>query len=318
MLAPGDIASIFGAPGAGKSTMAPHLAYMLARGDTAFNTGTKSGLAFYVAAEDATGLRQRVRALMLRHGDAPNFRVVGGVSDLFSEDSADLEALAEAVAEQCPALVIIDTLAMAFPGLEENDGKSMGRVVTVARQLAEHGAAVVLIHHDTKAEGATPRGHSVLNGALDMAIHLRRDDDVIRGRLTKNRNGSPDRDIAFRIGTEVIGTDEDGDTITAPLVEELTGLEAARPKRLPPSQREALAILEELASNGTVRNESWADECAEGYRVSQSDNQKLRRDAFNRARRALIEAGLVLISDNGTVHPKTVWDDEVTSDDYDD
>lgn len=319
MLAPSDIASIFGPPGAGKSTIAPHIGYMTSLGDTAFGMRTKPGIVFYVAAEDATGLRQRVRALMLRHDDAPNFRVVGGVSNLFDEDSADLDALTEAVADQLPQLIIIDTLAMAFPGLEENDAKSMGRVVAVARQLAEHEAAVVLIHHDTKAEGSTPRGHSLLNGALDMAMHLRRGEDgIIRGKLTKNRNGSPDRDIAFRIGTEMLGTDEDGDSITAPLVEEVTGSDAARPKRLPPSQREALAILEELEGQGAVANEDWADVCTDGFRVSQSETRKLRRDAFSRARRSLIQAGLIVIDANSNVRSKSAWDDEVTSDEYDD
>lgn len=44
--------------------------------------------------------------------------------------------------------------------------------VRIARSLTYHGAAVVLIHHATKAEGSTPREHSVLNGALDVALQL--------------------------------------------------------------------------------------------------------------------------------------------------
>ena len=158
LVTPGDVVSIFGAPGAGKSLIAPHIGYMVAQGELAFGMRTKPGVVFYVAAEDETGLRQRVAALRIRHGDAPDFRVVAGVSDLFADDAADLEALAVAMEDQRPTLIVVDTLAMAFPGLEENDAKSMGRVVAVARKLAEHGAAVMLIHHDTKAEGSTPRG----------------------------------------------------------------------------------------------------------------------------------------------------------------
>ncbi len=312
LLAPGDIASIFGAPGAGKSTLSPHTGYMVALGDTAFGMRTKPGVVFYVAAEDATGLRQRVRALMLRHGDAPDFRVVGGVSDLFDEDSADLDALLKAVADQRPVLIIIDTLAMAFPGLEENDAASMVRVVTVARQLAEHGAAVVLVHHDTKAEGSTPRGHSVFNGALDMALHVKRDEDgIIRGKLTKNRNGSPDRDIAFRISTETLGTDEDGDPITAPLVEELTGLDAVRPVRVSAAQREALSILSDLEADGRVSEEAWRDACLEGRRVSQSEDRDSRKRVFNRVRTALFEKRLIAFRDGDV-------SSEVTSEEDDD
>ena len=47
--------------------------------------------------------------------------------------------------ERRPALVVIDTVAMAFPGLIENDADAMGRVVAVARALTEHGAAVLLV-----------------------------------------------------------------------------------------------------------------------------------------------------------------------------
>ena len=62
-----------------------------------------------------------------------------------------------------------------------------------------------------------------------MSMYLTKDENgVVRGRLMKNRNGSCDKDIAFKIGTRSFGTDEDGDFITsafadpfdAPLVKE--------------------------------------------------------------------------------------------------
>ncbi|MEP7365615.1 MAG: AAA family ATPase, partial [Acidobacteriota bacterium] len=293
LLAGGDVACIFGAPGAGKSLIAPHIGYMVARGEQAFGMRTKPGRVFYVAAEDLSGLRRRVAALRLRHGDATEFRVVGGVSDLLDDDSPHLQALREAISDQMPVLIFVDTLAMAFPGLEENDARSMGRVVAVARQLAEYGAAVVLIHHDTKDEGSTPRGHSILNGALDAAMHVKRDDEgIVRGRLTKNRNGACDRDIAFRIGVETLGHDEDGDPETAALVDELPASTLSMAPRLSPGQREALAILRDLEAAGDVFEEAWRDACIDGRRVSQSEEREGRKRAFNRARRDLAERRL--------------------------
>ena len=50
--------------------------------------------------------------------DAPDFALVDGVSDLLRADSPDLVALVDAVKTRKPALIIVDTLAMAFPGLE--------------------------------------------------------------------------------------------------------------------------------------------------------------------------------------------------------
>ena len=310
LLAGGDVACIFGAPGAGKSLIAPHIGYMLARGELAFGMRTKPGRVFYVAAEDLSGMRRRVAALRLRHGDAAEFRVVGGVSDLLNEDSPHMEALREAISEQMPVLIFVDTLAMAFPGLEENDARSMGRVVAVARQLADYGAAVVLIHHDTKDEGSTPRGHSILNGALDAAMHVKRDDEgIVRGRLTKNRNGACDCDIAFRIGVQTLGTDEDGDPETAALVDELAASALSMATRLSPGQREALAILRDLEAAGAVSEEEWRDACIDGRRVSQSEEREGRKRAFNRARRDLAERRLIVFAGGNVApaHPDFEW-----------
>ncbi len=294
LIAPRDVACIFGAPGAGKSLIAPHIGYQVALGEPAFAMRAKPGRVFYVAVEDAHGMRNRIAALAIRQGHAPLFQMVEGVADIFAEDSADLEALAEAVEEQRPALIFIDTLAMAFPGLEENDAKGMGRVVAVCRQLTEHGAAVVLIHHDTKAEGSTPRGHSVLNGALDMAMHVKRDDDgIVRGKLTKNRNGTPDRNIAFRIGIEELGRDEDGDPITAALVEELTGSDPVRRIRLTAGEQAALAKLMELETDGSVTEEEWRDACVDERKVSGSEDRESRKRAMRRAVQGLAKKGLI-------------------------
>lgn len=292
LFAPRDVACIFGAPGAGKSLIAPYLAYMVAQGQEAFQMRTKAGGVFYVAAEDFHGMRGRVKALKQKHGSAPAFKLVEGVSQLLTakpkDRAPDLVALVEAVKAERPDLIFIDTLAMAFPGLEENSAEAMGRVVAVSRLLTRWGAAVVLIHHDTKSEGGTPRGHSILNGALDVALHVKRDEEVgiIRGKLTKNRNGTCDRNIAFTIATENGGADEDGEAITLPRCNPLTGI-PAKVKRLPPSEQAALDLLER--EGGTLSETDFKDALANGREVSSSDNHKSRRDVGGRAIRALVQ-----------------------------
>lgn len=305
LLAPGDLACIFGAPGAGKSLIAPHLAYRLAQGLPAFGMRTKPGPVFYVAAEDPHGMRGRVTALRIRHGDAAAFRLVEGVSDLFAPAADDLEALRDAVEEQRPSLVIIDTLAMAFPGLEENAAESMTRVVTIGRKLTAHGAAVVLVHHDTKAQGPTPRGHSVLNGALDVALQLfpRDEAGVVRGKLTKNRNGSCERDIAFRISTEALGCDEDGDPVTAALVDELPAGAAPSREKLTPSERAAFVIFDALSAAGAVTEDAWRTACIEARTVSASPDRESRRKATKRAFEGLARKGAVLMGDGMARRP---------------
>lgn len=306
LIAPRDVACIYGAPGAGKSLLAPFLGYMTARGELAFGMRTRAGGVLYVAAEDTTGMMQRVTALRLRFGDAPRFAVVGGVSDLLNVDSPDLEALREAVDQQRPSLIILDTLAMSFPGLEENTAEDMGRVIKIARLLTEHGAAVVLIHHDTKAQTPTPRGHSLLNGALDVALQLFPKDEsgIVRGRLSKNRNGACDRDIAFTIATETLGTDEDGDPITAAVVHELAAGSGHRrpPPRLAASERAALEVLTALqAGNATVSSTAWQDACIDSRAVCVSEERANRRKAASRAVAGLIRKGVIVINEAGLV-----------------
>lgn len=310
LFAPGDVGCIFGAPGAGKSLLAPFLGYMVAQGAEAFGMRSKAGGVFYVAAEDAHGMRGRVKALKAAHGDAPTFHLVEGVSDLLVPDSPDLHALEAAVKERRPALIFIDTLAMAFPGLEENSAEAMGRVVAAARRLAEGGAAVMLIHHDTKAEGATPRGHSLLNGALDVALHVKRDESgVIRGKLTKNRNGTCERDIAFIIATEDGGTDDDGDEIRLPRCDAMTGSDDGMTPRLSSKEAAALEALQsELRTQHVFADgaemgltasswdlDLWRETCRGDKRVCSTESRNSQNVAFNRALEGLIRKAIVTV-----------------------
>lgn len=318
LIAAGDVGCIFGAPGAGKSLLAPALGYAVAQGREAFGMRCKAGGVFYVAAEDPHEMRGRVKALRLAHDDAPAFQLVEGVSNLLKTESPDLAALVAAVKERLPKLIVLDTLALAFPGLEENSAEAMGRVVAVARKLTKWGAAVILVHHDTKAEGNTPRGHSLLNGALDVALHVKRDESgIIRGKLTKNRNGTCDRDIAFRIAVEDGGTDEDGDAITLPRCDELTD-DFAEPK-MKASERAVVRSVEDLISDAQLEAEfsgeaapesipekELRDFCASdspdkpGHLVvSGAPNRDSRVKAYRRALDSLVGQGIL----SGFTHP---------------
>lgn len=302
MIAPGDVGCIFGDPGVGKSLIAPHIGYAITQGRDAFGMRTRQGKVFYVAAEDPTGMRSRITALAKQYGNEDSFVLVEGVSNLLDKTAPDLAALRKAVIEQQPTLIVIDTLAMAFPALEENNAEAMGRVVKVGRALAESGAAVIFIHHGTKAEGNTPRGHSLLNGALDFALRLTKSEDgVIRGKLTKNRNGGCDIDIAFRIATRTLGQDEDGDAIMAAFARELSADMLPRGPKLNPATAAAFDLLRDMAHSSGMRRDGmlavketeWRRHCDDTRKVSSSENPDSRRRAADRALSALIHADRV-------------------------
>lgn len=309
LLAPRDVAAIVGAPGCGKSTVAPLIGYMVAQGKEAFGQRTRQGGVFYVAAEDETGLQMRVAALRHEHGEADAFNVVAGVSDLLDRESPQLADLVEAVKAQRPSLVILDTLAMAFPGLEENDAAAMGRVVHVARRLTKWGAAVVLIHHDTKAGDGLPRGHSILNGALDVALALKRDGNSVMGKLSKNRNGACDLSIEFEIDSAELGEDEDGELVTAALCRP-TGDPFAELADSRPRSEKGRLFMDALYSIMEETGEDFATvadlkmRLVQSRALSRSDKNGTQRQAFKRLKDELAGQGIltghVTLKDPGT------------------
>lgn len=294
ILAKGDVGCIFGAPGAGKSVITPYLGYRVAQGEAAFGNRTRQGGVFYVAPEDEFGLRNRVSALRKAYGDADEFRLVGGVSNL-SEGSQDYRDLMKAIEREKPALIIVDTLAMAFPGLEENSSEAMGKVVKVARRLASFGAAVLLVHHDTKEAGGTPRGHSVLNGALDMSIYVSKTESgFIRGELKKNRNGPVDQILLCAMNVEEVGIDEDGDAISA-----VFAREAEATPDGPRLSRQQQDILEKVRTCPTMSVEELRRELTKKGVISTAPAEDSRRKAVSRGLKQLVDTRCIAVK-NGS------------------
>jgi hypothetical protein len=247
LIAPRDLAIVFGPPGAGKSVITPYLAYAVAQGRGVFGRRVKQGRVLYVAAEDTHGMKARVHALSLDHGDAPEFLLFKHPVNLFANTGID--DLRNAVDIFDPSLIVVDTLAAGFSGIRENEAEDMGIVVKCLRSLTVNGAAVILVHHCPKG-GDTPRGHSVLNGDADVALMLTRDGKTVRGAMTKNRNGPCDAALAFTIRSRWIGTDEDGDAITAPVLDEAGDDDAAAPTgpKLTPNEAAARQYLVDVMS----------------------------------------------------------------------
>ena len=96
----------------------------------------------YLAAEDGAGMRMRAAALRATHGDTDLLRIAVDTLDLQGDgvnDPPDLARAIEAAEAIGAKLIVIDTLARAFPGLDENDGRGMGRAVRTLRRLCGPG-----------------------------------------------------------------------------------------------------------------------------------------------------------------------------------
>ena len=284
-------------------------------GRRVFGRRVRQGATLYIAAEDGAGMKLRAKALRQLCGEADALHFVVQPVNLMGDGSTNTPDMGElrAIALRIGAvLIVVDTVAAAFPGLDENAPLGMGRVVKVLRDLsapaeaegeapAWPGAAVVAVHHPAKAGGTTPRGHGSLDGAADVTMRIEVPEDRTAPRMVrlgKNRNGSSLDGFAFTIRAETLGTDDDGDEITAPIAEEAEteAGRAGRGKDLTGQQCTALRLLHDVVSKEgvplpaawqmpadlcAVPIQRWAAEC-EARHLSASPEARSRATIFKR------------------------------------
>lgn len=115
---------------------------------------------------------------------------------LDASDYSAVEALARRVERLGAKVVVIDNLGTVSGGVDENSPE-MIRVMSNLRRLADTtGAAIVVIHHQRKANGFKGRsgdmlrGHSSIEAALDLALLVERKEGVdwVSIKSTKTRN----------------------------------------------------------------------------------------------------------------------------------
>jgi hypothetical protein len=128
-------------------------------------------------------------------------------------------------------LVVIDTLAAATPGANENASEDMSRVLARCARISSQCRCHVMLVHHMNAAGSKPRGHSSLFANIDNAIEItmsdrtesggyRADGSEIRrkvrtAKLTKQKDGECDLSWDFTLKQVVLGRDMDGEPITS-------------------------------------------------------------------------------------------------------
>jgi len=139
----------------------------------------------YVLGEGKASLLKRIKAWMDHHHPTPdqsnlimeNFRISFEVPQMAMKSSVD-NMLSQLEAEQYhPTLIVIDTFARSFVGLDENAQKDVGLWVEQADRLRQLGYTVIFLHHTKKNTefGLQYRGSSAILGAMDTAMTLSKD-----------------------------------------------------------------------------------------------------------------------------------------------
>lgn len=115
-----------------------------------------------------------------------------------------------------PAFVIIDTLAQAAAGLDEN-GSDMGAVLQAGQRIAGvTGGVVCFVAHPGHSSPERLRGWSGMPAGFDFSLRI-----DVRGKnertlvVDKVKDGEDDQRINFGVVLKDLGTDEDGELVTS-------------------------------------------------------------------------------------------------------
>jgi AAA domain-containing protein len=179
---------VYGKPGGGKTFATVDLACSLATGADWLGHRTSPRDCLYVAGEGVSGLNERITAWERHHQRrADRLHTFRTAVDL--TDEANAVAIATLVERFNVGHVTVDTLNRCLVG-EENTSRDMGAFVAGCDTIRSTGAAVAIVHHDSRA-GGNPRGSSVLDGAADTICEVTADGTLHVIRCTKQKEAEP-------------------------------------------------------------------------------------------------------------------------------
>lgn len=307
---------IYGASKAGKSFFALRLFYAVAHGwPEVFGLRIKAQRpVIYLCLEGAGDFRNRVEAI--RSWAIENALPLDG-KFLFCDAPFSLVSDVQEFLESCRdnvehPIVVIDTLARASGGLEENSNTEMQRVADAMQRIArEMAGTCVAIHHAGKDSARGPRGASSVLAALDFAIECVRAENSRMWRVEKAKGSRDDLHGNFTLKIIDLGKDDDDDPITSCIC-----IETEEPKvkvfpQLPQEEKRALTTLNRLSKDKPdspqIQGVAWRDAYVEERMAIALDsggrpNLKNLRTTWAKVARNLVTKGhVVVIKEEGVI-----------------
>jgi hypothetical protein len=231
ILTQGGLSVMYGESNSGKSFMACDMSCAIGTGTEWLSKRTVRGAVLYVAGEGSESIKLRVLAWRQRHNLSPWLAIVPAAVNLLDE-RADLDKITAAcrvVEDRYHApvsLIVVDTLARAFGGGNENASEDMGAVIAHADVLRETtGAHVLFVHHSGKDQAKGSRGHSSLKAATDTEIEVEGEEatKLHKATIRKQRDlGSRGLELTAKFSVVRMGTDQWGKAVTTCVVESTT------------------------------------------------------------------------------------------------
>jgi hypothetical protein len=271
---------VYGAPGDGKTFFMLDLGAHVATGHEWQGKEVEKGAVLYIALEGKKGAENRIKA-MKRRGilpdGAPFFLCYSSVNLLHPDHPEAIKRLIENVSERAGILVrlvIIDTMARAMAGGDENSGKDMTAAVeTIDAARKATGAHINVVHHSGKDTERGGRGHSSLKGAIDTEIQITCNDcGIIRtATVKKQRDLEKIPPLCFSLEVVEVGFNRRGKVMTSCVVKAVDGIMAQAKGKVGAPPKYNPQMLLDLLPQPTIK--SWQ---AESKRV-----HSMGKDAFD-------------------------------------
>lgn len=307
---------LYGASGSGKTFLAAHLALCIASGADFLKHRVNKGKVVYIAAESPTSLERRLAVMyQLNKTGYGGYEFVGdevsiyqGGIDLFRKDEA--MALIAAIKNFHEMLdpvgvCIIDTLAAAFGGIDENSN-DMATVVKIAEYIQrELFCPVVIIHHTGKDTTRGLRGHSSLRGGIEQALYVDGMENPRRIFVDKIKDEKTGDETPFdliSIDTDIL--DSDGEVVKGCIVQygafDAVATSGKKRAKLIPHGETALkafnAALDSIAPNRYVPEELFREHLKPLF---SHHDQKHRKTFANRGITDLINKNYIEVNSRG-------------------
>lgn len=288
---------IHGLSTVGKSFLAFDMGCHIAEGRKFFGHRVKQRPVVYVCLEGEAGFKRRGQAWEQFHGRMipDQLYLVKDPFDIRSPQ--DIDALTAII--PAGAVVIIDTLNRCAPGAEENGSVDMGLIIEGAKEIERRTAGLVaFVAHPGKDESKGIRGHSSLFAALDGNIEVLAKADRFMWTARKVKDGPGGGENYFKREIVTLGEDEDGDPITSCVIVP-DFAPSQKERRLSPGMRLGLetfmAALGDTEEGAGVHREAWREHF---YCASTADTSEAKKKAFLRARRDLVEAEILVVTND--------------------
>jgi hypothetical protein len=304
----------YGPPKGGKTFIVLSLCLHVADGRDWFGHPVKRGGVVYIAGEGIGGLGIRTRAMRAHYGIPVNipFWIVRRAFNLTTATAAaDLTKLIrDTVLDEPIAMVVVDTLARAMPGAEENSARDVGLVIAACADVQDNLAcAVIAIHHQGKEESRGMRGTTAIKGAVDASFRITKNGEHVTMTNEDQKDAETAPEMIFQMIKVMVGLTRNA---LVPTMGEAFHPEMKRP-RTPPSGMALTALtvlqnliagpesavlppLSHLPNSGMrgVHHETWRREF---YQKLPGETAGKRRLAFWRASQKLEQLHFVGISD---------------------